>query len=132
MYSPLVMSSRAPTVSRSEESEVGNGADLTARAGSVSGDDADTQNIVIEVSGLRMAYDGFEAVRGLDLKVRRGEIFTFLGPNGAGKTTTVFAAWERGDWSRVFPPKSSTGEASCLGSRRGCPWRQPRRLLRSC
>jgi ABC-2 type transport system ATP-binding protein len=36
-----------------------------------------------------MAYDGFEAVRGLDLRVRRGEIFTFLGPNGAGKTTTV-------------------------------------------
>ena len=65
MYSPLVMSSRAPTVSRSEESEVDNSADLTARAGSVSGNDADTQDIVIEVSGLRMAYDGFEAVRGL-------------------------------------------------------------------
>jgi ABC-2 type transport system ATP-binding protein len=44
---------------------------------------------VIEVSGLRMSYDGFEAVRGVDLEVRRGEIFTFLGPNGAGKTTTV-------------------------------------------
>lgn len=44
---------------------------------------------VIEVSGLRMAYNGFEAVRGIDLRVRRGEIFTFLGPNGAGKTTTV-------------------------------------------
>src|SRR5437879_3659482 len=36
-----------------------------------------------------MSYDGFEAVRGIDLRVRRGEIFTFLGPNGAGKTTTV-------------------------------------------
>jgi ABC-2 type transport system ATP-binding protein len=44
---------------------------------------------VIEVSGLQMSYDGFEAVRGIDLCVRRGEIFTFLGPNGAGKTTTV-------------------------------------------
>jgi ABC-2 type transport system ATP-binding protein len=44
---------------------------------------------VIEVSGLRMSYDGFEAVRGIDLTVHRGEIFTFLGPNGAGKTTTV-------------------------------------------
>jgi ABC-2 type transport system ATP-binding protein len=44
---------------------------------------------VIEVSGLRMAYDGLEAVRGIDLRVARGEIFTFLGPNGAGKTTTV-------------------------------------------
>ncbi len=45
--------------------------------------------LVIDVTGLRMAYDGFEAVRGVDLHVRRGEIFTFLGPNGAGKTTTV-------------------------------------------
>jgi ABC-2 type transport system ATP-binding protein len=44
---------------------------------------------VVEVSGLRMSYNGFEAVRGIDLHVRRGEIFTFLGPNGAGKTTTV-------------------------------------------
>ena len=44
---------------------------------------------VIEVSGLRMSYDGFEAVRGIDLRVLGGEIFTFLGPNGAGKTTTV-------------------------------------------
>jgi ABC-2 type transport system ATP-binding protein len=46
-------------------------------------------DVVIEVSGLRKAYDGFEAVRGIDLDVRRGEVFAFLGPNGAGKTTTV-------------------------------------------
>ena len=44
---------------------------------------------VIEVSGLAMAYGGFEAVRGIDLRVTRGEILAFLGPNGAGKTTTV-------------------------------------------
>jgi ABC-2 type transport system ATP-binding protein len=44
---------------------------------------------VIEVAGLRMSYEGFEAVRGIDLLVRHGEIFAFLGPNGAGKTTTV-------------------------------------------
>jgi ABC-2 type transport system ATP-binding protein len=49
----------------------------------------DKAELVIEVSGLRMAYDGFEAGRGVDLQVRRGEIFAFLGPNGAGKTTTV-------------------------------------------
>jgi ABC-2 type transport system ATP-binding protein len=36
-----------------------------------------------------MSYDGLQAVRGIDLRVRRGEIFAFLGPNGAGKTTTV-------------------------------------------
>ncbi|WP_051944553.1 ABC transporter ATP-binding protein [Streptacidiphilus rugosus] len=44
---------------------------------------------VIDVSGLRMRYGPFEAVRGVDLRVRRGEVFAFLGPNGAGKTTTV-------------------------------------------
>jgi hypothetical protein len=44
---------------------------------------------VVSVLGLRKAYGGFEAVRGVDLDVRRGEVFAFLGPNGAGKTTTV-------------------------------------------
>ena len=44
---------------------------------------------VIDVSGLRMRYGAVEAVRGIDLRVRRGEVFAFLGPNGAGKTTTV-------------------------------------------
>lgn len=51
--------------------------------------EVDPSDAVIEVSGLRMSYDGLEAVRGIDLRVCRGEIFTFLGPNGAGKTTTV-------------------------------------------
>ncbi len=44
---------------------------------------------VIEVRDLRMSYGAFEAVRGIDLHVHRGEVFAFLGPNGAGKTTTV-------------------------------------------
>jgi ABC-2 type transport system ATP-binding protein len=44
---------------------------------------------VITVHGLRKRYGAVEAVRGIDLEVRRGEIFAFLGPNGAGKTTTV-------------------------------------------
>ena len=43
----------------------------------------------IEVEGLRKAYDGRDAVRGIDFAVRRGEVFGLLGPNGAGKTTTV-------------------------------------------
>jgi ABC-2 type transport system ATP-binding protein len=53
------------------------------------GHEVGSSDAVIEVSGLQMSYDGLEAVRGIDLRVRRGEIFTFLGPNGAGKTTTV-------------------------------------------
>ena len=43
----------------------------------------------IEVTGLRKRYGDFEAVRGVDFTVRRGEVFGLLGPNGAGKTTTV-------------------------------------------
>ncbi len=44
---------------------------------------------VISVRGLVKRYDSHQAVAGIDLEVRRGEIFAFLGPNGAGKTTTV-------------------------------------------
>jgi ABC-2 type transport system ATP-binding protein len=44
---------------------------------------------VISVRGLRKRYGDLVAVRGIDLEVRRGEVFAFLGPNGAGKTTTV-------------------------------------------
>ena len=44
---------------------------------------------VISVSGLRKSYGPLEAVRGIDLDVRAGEVVAVLGPNGAGKTTTV-------------------------------------------
>jgi ABC-2 type transport system ATP-binding protein len=43
----------------------------------------------IEVRELRKSYGEHEAVRGIDITVRRGEVFGLLGPNGAGKTTTV-------------------------------------------
>jgi len=43
----------------------------------------------IEVRALRKRYGEFEAVRGIDVTVQRGEVFALLGPNGAGKTTTV-------------------------------------------
>jgi ABC-2 type transport system ATP-binding protein len=46
-------------------------------------------DLAIEVHGLRKSYGEFEAVRGIDFEVRRGEVFGLLGPNGAGKTTTV-------------------------------------------
>ena len=39
--------------------------------------------------GLRKSYGAFEAVRGIDVEVRRGELFGFLGPNGAGKSTSM-------------------------------------------
>jgi ABC-2 type transport system ATP-binding protein len=43
----------------------------------------------ISIRGLVKRYGDFAAVDGLDLDIRRGEIFALLGPNGAGKTTTV-------------------------------------------
>jgi ABC-2 type transport system ATP-binding protein len=45
--------------------------------------------VAVEVRGLRKAYDSVQAVDGIDLTVRRGEVLAVLGPNGAGKTTTV-------------------------------------------
>jgi ABC-2 type transport system ATP-binding protein len=44
---------------------------------------------LIEVKGLTKHYGDVLAVRGLDLSIEQGEIFSILGPNGAGKTTTV-------------------------------------------
>ena len=43
----------------------------------------------IAVEGLHKSYGTFEAVRGIDLEVKSGEVFGLLGPNGAGKTTTI-------------------------------------------
>jgi lipooligosaccharide transport system ATP-binding protein len=44
---------------------------------------------MIHAEGLRKAFGDFEAVRGIDVDVRRGEAFGFLGPNGAGKSSTM-------------------------------------------
>ncbi|MER6951359.1 ABC transporter ATP-binding protein [Nonomuraea sp. NPDC000554] len=44
---------------------------------------------IINVSGLKQNYGDFQAVRGISLQVRDGEIFALLGTNGAGKTTTL-------------------------------------------
>jgi ABC-2 type transport system ATP-binding protein len=72
------------------------------------------QQPVIAVRGLRKRYGEHEAVRGVDLEVRRGEIFAFLGPNGAGKTTTV-------EILEGFR-RASAGEVAVLGAD---PWGAP-------
>jgi ABC-2 type transport system ATP-binding protein len=48
-----------------------------------------SSELPIEAGGLKKAYRGRQAVDGIDLRVRAGEIYGFLGPNGAGKTTTM-------------------------------------------
>jgi ABC-2 type transport system ATP-binding protein len=49
----------------------------------------DSIPIVIETKKLSKNFKDVQAVKNLDMKVRKGEIFGFLGPNGAGKTTTI-------------------------------------------
>ena len=46
---------------------------------------------MLEVKGLRIAYDRVVAVHGLDLRVEEGEVVAIVGPNGAGKTSTMMA-----------------------------------------
>ncbi len=48
-----------------------------------------TTDVALSIHGMHKSYGRVQALRGLDLEVRRGEIFGFLGPNGAGKTTTI-------------------------------------------
>ncbi len=46
---------------------------------------------LLEVRGLKVAYGGINAVKGIDLDVRAGELVALIGANGAGKTTTLKA-----------------------------------------
>ncbi len=46
---------------------------------------------LLQVSGLKVAYGGIQAVKGVDFEVREGELVSLIGSNGAGKTTTMKA-----------------------------------------
>ena len=52
---------------------------------------ANNNEILLEVSGLKVAYGGIQAVKGTSFEVRRGELVSLIGANGAGKTTTLKA-----------------------------------------
>jgi ABC-2 type transport system ATP-binding protein len=70
----------------------------------------------ISIRGLGKRYGDFVAVDGLDLDIRRGEIFALLGPNGAGKTTTVEIC--EGHRSRDAGDVRVLGEDPARGGRR--------------
>jgi branched-chain amino acid transport system ATP-binding protein len=48
-------------------------------------------NTLLKVSGLKVAYGGIQAVKGVSFEVKQGELVSLIGANGAGKTTTLKA-----------------------------------------
>ncbi|MCK6428058.1 MAG: ABC transporter ATP-binding protein [Burkholderiaceae bacterium] len=70
--------------------------------------------VVLRVSGLKVAYGGIQAVKGVDLEIREGELVTLIGANGAGKTTTLKAITGTQAWSGAieYMGRSTHGMAS--------------------
>ena len=64
---------------------------------------------ILKISGLKVAYGGIKAVKGVDLEVNRGELVTLIGANGAGKTTTLKAI------TGTLPPCKVEGSIAYLG-----------------
>jgi branched-chain amino acid transport system ATP-binding protein len=55
--------------------------------------------IVLRVAGLKVAYGGIQAVKGVDLEIRGSELVTLIGANGAGKTSTLKAITGTQAWA---------------------------------
>jgi branched-chain amino acid transport system ATP-binding protein len=71
-------------------------------------------DVVLKVAGLRVAYGGIQAVKGVDLEIRAGELVTLIGANGAGKTTTLKAITGTQAWAGEieYMGQSARGMAS--------------------
>ncbi|HEY1043880.1 MAG TPA: ABC transporter ATP-binding protein [Telluria sp.] len=65
---------------------------------------------ILKIAGLKVAYGGIKAVKGIDLEVNRGELVTLIGANGAGKTTTLKAI------TGTLPACKVEGEITYMGS----------------
>src|SRR5438105_10926128 len=63
----------------------------TATATATSSQPAAAGKTMLKVSGLRVAYGGIQAAKGVSFEVREGELVSLIGANGAGKTTTLKA-----------------------------------------
>ena len=67
-------------------------------------------DIVLSIRALRKEYGtGVQALKSVDLDIRRGEIFALLGPNGAGKTTLINIVC-----GIVTPTRSAISSASSM------------------
>jgi branched-chain amino acid transport system ATP-binding protein len=55
--------------------------------------------VVLRVAGLKVAYGGIQAVKGVDLEIYAGELVTLIGANGAGKTSTLKAITGTQAWA---------------------------------
>jgi len=64
---------------------------------------------VLKITGLKVAYGGIKAVKGIDLEVNQGELITLIGANGAGKTTTLKAI------TGTLPSGKMEGDINYLG-----------------
>jgi branched-chain amino acid transport system ATP-binding protein len=77
---------------------------------------------ILATSGLTKEFRGFAAVRGIDLKVRRGTIHALIGPNGAGKTTVfnlLTKFLEPTSGQITFKGRDITGENAAAVARLG-------------
>ena len=74
--------------------------------------------IILDVRDLRVAYGKVEALHGVDLCIRRGQIVTVIGPNGAGKTTLLAALMgllpATGDIIYMGHPRRNADEVEAL------------------
>ncbi len=76
---------------------------------------------ILKITGLKVAYGGIQAVKGIDLEIRPGELVTLIGANGAGKTTTLKAITGTQAWagSIEYDGASTSGLAPYQLLRRG-------------
>jgi branched-chain amino acid transport system ATP-binding protein len=70
-------------------------------------------DVVLRVAGLKVAYGGIQAVKGVDLEVHAGELVTLIGANGAGKTSTLKAITGTQAWAGEidYMDRSTRGQA---------------------
>jgi ABC-type branched-subunit amino acid transport system ATPase component len=67
---------------------------------------SDTAGVAMSCVGIERSFGGLRALKGVDLEVRRGEIFGLVGPNGSGKTTLVNVM------TGFYPPNKGSGQRS--------------------